>query len=469
VGPEIAAIITLVLYAPALLLLALWGQRDLAQKRRSLEIDSLLPAFKTAARRLGFRTARDRRLRGARIEGTIGSSRITAECAARGLGPWLTTISVQPQPPLPEDVWLQSHWRGNTSLVDNDAASSEPGLDTGDASFDALVAVGGRTATARVLLVEPARRLISALARKGVVRLRDGTFVHETVERVWDAGQLIALVHEVLAAQAAMPRVTDVLTSLADAARTDPVAGVRARCLATLLLEQPDQSRITAALDLALSDESDAVRVVAATALGERGIPVLREIAKREDGEEEPAARAIGLLARRLGSSEIMTILDSALRAGRRTVAFSAIESLGRGDDASACARLEALLRGDDEALAAAAANALSFTHAATAEQALVRALESPSPDVRHAAVRALGRIGRLASIAQLNTLLHGKALDPELTSAVQQAIAAIQARIPGASPGQVSLAEGEAGHVSLASDDRAGQVSLSPTEKQAP
>jgi len=51
----------------------------------------------------------------------------------------------------------------------------------------------------------------------------------------------------------------------------------------------------------------------------------------------------------------------------------------------------------------------------------------------------------------------------------VQQAIAAIQARIPGASSGQVSLAEGEAGHVSLASDDRAGQVSLSPTEKQAP
>ena len=352
-GPELAAIITLVLYAPALLLLALWGQRDLAQKRRSLEIDSLLPAFKTAARRLGFRTARDRRLRGARIEGTIGSSRITAECAARGLGPWLTTIRTQPQPPLPDEVWLQSHWHSRASANANDVASSQPGIDTGDTAFDAPVSVGGRTAVARVLLTEPARRPVSALARRGVVSLRGGSFVHETIERIWDADQLIALVHEVLAAQAAMPRVTDVLTTLADAARTDPAPGVRARCLTTLFVEQADQSRIAIALDLALSDESDTVRVVAATALGERGVPVLREIAKRED--------------------------------------------------------------------------------------------------------------------ARLNALIHGDAIDPELASAARQAIAAIQSRLPGASPGQVSLAEGEAGHVSLASDDRAGQVSLSPAEKQAP
>jgi len=42
----------------------------------------------------------------------------------------------------------------------------------------------------------------------------------------------------------------------------------------------------------------------------------------------------------------------------------------------------------------------------------------------------------------------------------VRQAIAEIQSRLPGASPGQVSLAEGETGQLSLA-DDSAGRVSI--------
>jgi len=44
----------------------------------------------------------------------------------------------------------------------------------------------------------------------------------------------------------------------------------------------------------------------------------------------------------------------------------------------------------------------------------------------------------------------------------VRQSIAEIQARLAGASPGQLSMSDGDAGQLSLASD-AAGQLSLSP------
>jgi hypothetical protein len=92
----------------------------------------------------------------------------------------------------------------------------------------------------------------------------------------------------------------------------------------------------------------------------------------------------------------------------------------------------------------------------------------SSNPPLQRAITRALGRAGSIAAIAHLRAMLASGECHSSLVPIVQHALAAIQARIPGASPGQVSLAEGEAGHVSLTSDDRAGQVSLPATEDDA-
>jgi len=75
------------------------------------------------------------------------------------------------------------------------------------------------------------------------------------------------------------------------------------------------------------------------------------------------------------------------------------------------------------------------------------------------AAARALGRVGSAAAVAPLKEA-EARRREPDLTRAARQAIAEIQARLPGASPGQLSLASGETGSLSLAEDER-GRLSL--------
>ena len=68
------------------------------------------------------------------------------------------------------------------------------------------------------------------------------------------------------------------------------------------------------------------------------------------------------------------------------------------------------------------------------------------------------GRHAKIISTTAKN-LLNG----PEVVQAAWQAIAEIQARLPGASPGQLSLATAETGQLSLAPADQAGELSLPP------
>ena len=95
--------------------------------------------------------------------------------------------------------------------------------------------------------------------------------------------------------------------------------------------------------------------------------------------------------------------------------------------------------------------------------------------DLRIAAAIALGRVGSTAAVLPLKQTAERFSSDPQLSQATRQAIAEIQSRIPGASPGQLSLAGAEVGQLSLAqaeagqlslSTDSVGQLSISDTEE---
>jgi HEAT repeat protein len=109
--------------------------------------------------------------------------------------------------------------------------------------------------------------------------------------------------------------------------------------------------------------------------------------------------------------------------------------------------------------LAVAAAEALGATGSPAAEAPLLAALERDIPDLRVAAARALGRVGTAAAVVPLKDA-EGRAGDSAFSRAARQAIAEIQARLPGASPGQLSIASGESGTLSLVDDER-GRLSL--------
>ena len=85
-----------------------------------------------------------------------------------------------------------------------------------------------------------------------------------------------------------------------------------------------------------------------------------------------------------------------------------------------------------------------------------------------------MGWAGSAAAVLQLEEAAESFSHDPEFVLATRQAIAEIQSRLPGASPGQLSLAgietsqlspaQAEASRLSLATDP-AGQLSLPPEE----
>jgi HEAT repeat protein len=80
--------------------------------------------------------------------------------------------------------------------------------------------------------------------------------------------------------------------------------------------------------------------------------------------------------------------------------------------------------------------------------------------DVRLAAAEALGRIGTAAAVLPLREAASAHPGDGVLRQVVRESVAAIRARLTGASPGQLALAEGASGHVSLAEDPR-GRVTV--------
>jgi hypothetical protein len=119
------------------------------------------------------------------------------------------------------------------------------------------------------------------------------------------------------------------------------------------------------------------------------------------------------------------------------------------------------VLAAADQELALAATRALATVSGEAAEAALIRALSRSELDVRVAAAEALGAVGTIAAVAPLRRTLASPVTGRGLGRTVRRAIATIQARVPGAAPGNVSLAEGETGQLSYPQDDRSGSLSF--------
>jgi HEAT repeat protein len=195
--------------------------------------------------------------------------------------------------------------------------------------------------------------------------------------------------------------------------------------------------------------------------LGAEGRDVLIELAEGKV-DDASSAQAVSSLGRELPFERTEALLTNSLRGGRSKTALSCLQVLGKWGDA-AVEVLAWTLANQEGDLAVATAEALGTTGSTAAEPALILALHREAADVRLAAAQALGSVGSAAAILPLKEAA-GRSIDPDLRGAIRQAIAEIQARLPGASPGQLSLAGTEAGQLSLAQAE-AGQLSLAQAE----
>jgi HEAT repeat protein len=250
----------------------------------------------------------------------------------------------------------------------------------------------------------------------------------------------------------------DAAERLAANAQRDPDAAVRLQNLLLLARENPEEPRTVELLRAACSDASPLIRLRAAKELRAEGHGVLLELAESTE-DDALCAQAVSSLDRALPFERAAAILGVALRRRRLETARACLEVLGRCGAAGAVDELVKVLVREHGELAVAAASALGVAGRPEAEPSLIAALGREPMDLQVAAAQALGRAGSAAAVLPLKEAAGRSA---ELRRATRQAIAEIQVRLQGASPGQLSLAGSEVGQLSMAQAE-AGQVSLAP------
>ena len=354
-------------------------------------------------------------------------------------------------------------------------------IETGDPPFDDSFYVRGDPRVVRAILDAETRWLLRALLhrrvmaemrrlvamfglipgfedRKARVSVSDGALRAEV-----PGSNFSILVAEILAAARRLVAPEDIPERLAHNARHDSRSGAQVANLLTLAREYPDHPRTRETLRELCQRSSDSeVRLRAAIELGEEGWETLRKVASSLSTEDSRAARALDALGEGLFREQAEVFLQRTLARKRLATARAAIRALGRIGGAEVVPPLVAALDEDDEAVVAAAVSALGESGAGEAEDALIGALRRQSPELSMPVAEALGRVGSARAVASLRELASRHPLDLGVRRATRQAIAEIQSRLEGATPGQLSLAEGEVGRLSLAEDDRQGWVSLS-------
>jgi len=348
-------------------------------------------------------------------------------------------------------------------------------VELGDPGFDDAVWVLGPPDHVRAVLDSATRRELRALIGGAIPvagrprSLAGGFRVSEGVldahiayaTGIGSSALLAGVIQALLLFARKLEAPEDAAARIAENMASEPEWGVRLQNLRFLVENFPRHPRTREVAQRACEDEREEVQLAAALALGgEQGRRLLLEIASREWSDDASASRAVGALGETLPREPLLAILQHALRTRRTRTARACLESLGAYGGPAAVEPIARVLAVEAKELGSVAARALGTCRAEGAEEPLLQALHHAPPAVRQAAVEALGRAGTFRSVLPLKELAARKEVGEALRRAARQAVAEIQSRMPGASPGQVSLADGDSGALSIADQDPRGQVS---------
>ncbi|MCU0291909.1 MAG: HEAT repeat domain-containing protein [Thermoanaerobaculaceae bacterium] len=337
----------------------------------------------------------------------------------------------------------------------------EQDIKTGDRVFDAAVAVYGEPEVLVATLDEPTRVAVRQALESGIT-VEGGRIERELSRAVPDPRVLVRTGKELLDLAVRLATPHSVPGKLAANAGRDADPAVRRRSLEVLIEKYGDRPEATGAARRALEDADPDVRLMAGGFLGLEGRPTLLTLAADPGVPEATAVAALEALGGAPSVEQLEVVLDQAAPAGRFLVARAAATALGRCRSPRVGAAVVAHLTSPDAGLAAAVARAMGASGDPSCASPLVAALGSLAGDVRAAAAEALGVVGTVDAVVPLRQVVGDHPLDLGLRRAALGAINAIQARLTGAAPGQLGLADGEAGTLSLAGP-QAGDVTLVP------
>jgi HEAT repeat protein len=356
----------------------------------------------------------------------------------------LTTQIVVKAPWPPEFQWVSIY---------PESVAQPAELEIGNSRFDGIFFIGGPPNLVFALLDAETRRLLFHVSLDGKLDISRGELrlVQMSDEKVPYALPLLLEIGRRFAQPMDIPR------RLAENAQ-DPIRWVRLQNLRLLIREFPDDPSTAEALRKACSDPSPEIRLLAAREVGAEVRGIFLELAESLE-DDAVSAEALSILEPELSFERTKTILNRALSQRKLRTACVCLEAIGRGRDPAAVdVRAQVLEDGHGE-LSPTAAWALGATGSPAAEPPLIAILQREGDAVRVAAANALGRVGSAAAVLPLHRMADPYLLG-KVRRAARQAVAEIQSRVQGASPGQLSLAGAEAGQLSLA-EAEAGQLSL--------
>jgi hypothetical protein len=335
-------------------------------------------------------------------------------------------------------------------------------VQTGDAAFDAAFVAAGPTDHVCAVLDAPTRRLFRRVNTITRVELKAEELRAETA----DEAVLAAALPQMLDLAKHMRRDEGTDARLAHNARHDPKRAVRLHCLQALVDQHPDGTHIATTLREACADKDPEIRLFAGKACGRDGIETLRELLTKSP-PDAIGAEAVRALGSALDTGAASALLERAAAQGRIDTACACAASLSQSRDPAAVEPLRRTLACPHGPVAAAAALALGTAGSAADEPLLLAALDGKlgprlgdTSALHLAAVQALGHVGTAVAVPVLHEAGE-RATDRTLPRAIRQAIAEIQSRLVGATPGQLSLPEDRAGDLTIAGDSPAGRVTF--------
>ncbi|HVG06548.1 MAG TPA: HEAT repeat domain-containing protein [Thermoanaerobaculia bacterium] len=329
-----------------------------------------------------------------------------------------------------------------------------PEIDLRDVIFDSEFHILGPVLLVSALLDEETRRLMSLVNIESRMEISSGMLRADlTDEKIPRVLPMLLDLRRRFAAPLHIPR------RLADNARRDAVPGVRVHNLLLLINKLPHAPETAEALRAVRSDPSPEVRLRIAIELESEGRDILRALAT-DLKDDAVSARALSRVGTELSFEQMRDLLERALSRRRLQTARVCLEAIGSSGAAASVDVLAKVLENEYGELAPIAAQTLGATESPAAEPPLLQALERDQADLQVAAAEALGRVGSAAAVLPLKEVSERSRLGADIRRAAREAIAEIQTRLQGASPGQLSLAGAEAGQLSL-TEGETGQLSL--------
>lgn len=323
-----------------------------------------------------------------------------------------------------------------TASIRPERASPERAI--GDEAFDARYGVEGDRAAALVCLTTEARRaLLDARLLFDDLEIEGGRIRARIASKV-DPAAVDPLLRSLAALALMLSAGRASAREIAARFASEPLAPVRRQILEAGLAGFEDSAAPLARA--ALRDGDARIRLRGAEYLGDH--PTLTRLV------EDPA-------------------IDGDVRAAALEIASRALE---REDFLALLTRLfaaSATRRSEPDALLLALCSWARKTHTRAAQPALLRMLEG-SAAVRDAAISGLAAIGDATAVGPLRGLSAGL-FTGEVGRAAESAIEAIQARLKGAEPGQISLPEANSAAGALSEPESAGNLSIAKRRGAVP